>query len=80
MNCVYEPNKLICEGIYSPKKLFNMIGKIMKDFYTKLEIKDNKQENMKEIGINLLYYFNLMKNENELPIDVCKYILLNLEK
>ena len=80
MNCVYEPNKLICEGIYSPKKLFNMIGKIMKDFYTKLEIKDTKQENMIEIGINLLYYFNLMKNENELPIDVCKYILLNLEK
>ena len=80
MSCVYEPNELVCESIYSPKKLYNKIKKIMKDFYTKLEIKDNKKESMNEIGINLLYYFNLMKNEDELPMEACKYILLNLEK
>lgn len=78
MNCIYEPKTLSCEEIYSPKKLFNMLKKIAKDFYINLSIKETKEETLKEISVNLLYYCYIMKNEGEIPLDTSKYILLNL--
>ena len=79
MKYIYEPKSVSCDAIYSPKKLYFMIKKIMKDFYVKLEIKDNNLDIMKEIGINLLYYCHLLKNDNDLPLDASKYILLHLD-
>ena len=79
MKYIYEPKSVSCDAIYSPKKLYFMIKKIMKDFYVKLEIKDNNLDAMKEIGINLLYYCHLLKNDNDLPLDASKYILLHLD-
>ena len=80
MNCIYDPQMLSCGAIYSPKKLFTMIRKIAKDFYINLEIKENKEETLKDIGVNLLYYCYLMKNDEDIPLDTSKYILLSLVK
>ena len=78
LKCIYEPKNVSCDAIYSVKKLYSMIKKIMKDFYVKLEIKDANSDTMKEIGINLLFYCYILRNDNDLPFDSSKYILLNL--
>ena len=78
MKYIYEPKTATCNAIYSPKKLYNMIKKIMKEFYVSLEIKDVDVDTMEEIGINLLYYCHLLINDNDLPLDTGKYILLHL--
>ena len=78
INCIYEPHQVTCNAIYSPKKLYSMIKKILKEFYINLEIK-GKEDTLKEIGVNLLYYCHLMKNDEEIPLDASKYILLTLE-
>ena len=57
-----------------------MIRKIAKDFYINLEIKENKKETLKDIGVNLLFYCYLMKNDEDIPLDTSKYILLSLVK
>ena len=77
MNCKYEPKKIICNDISSPKKLYSEIKNIMNDFYETLQIKDNKKECVKEIGVNILYYCYLIKFD-DIPIDTIKYILLTL--
>ena len=77
MSCIYGTQMLSSEAIYSPKKLYTMIKKVMKDFYSNLEIKNDKEE--KEIAINLLFYCNLLKSDNDIPIDMTKYILINLD-
>ena len=59
MKYKYENKNASCDTIYSPKKLYNIINKVMKDFYVKLEIKDNNVDTMKEIAIYLLYYCHL---------------------
>jgi hypothetical protein len=79
MFCKFEPKKIICNDISSPKKLYNKIKNIMKDFYETLQIKDKEEETIKEIGSNILYYGFLIKFD-DIPIDAIKYILLTLNK
>ena len=79
MLCKFEPKTIICNNISSPKKLYNEIKNIMKDFYETLEIKDKEEETIKEIGANILYYGFLIKFD-DIPMDAIKYILLTLNK
>ena len=79
LNCIYGSQTVSSEAIYSPKKLFTMIKNLMKDFYVNLELKDDKKETLKDIGISLLFYCNLLKDDNDIPIDMTKYILINLD-
>ena len=77
INYKYETKEASCEGIKSPKNLYKIIKNTLKGFYAKLDIKDINNEIMKDIGISLLFYCHLLKND--LPLDTSKYILLSLE-
>ena len=79
MNCNYEPKMLSLDCIYSPKAIYGMIQKIMKDFYLKINNVDNIEDSLKEIGLNLLFYCYILRNdENILTKEISKYILFNL--